>query len=99
MRDLSAIELTDEQAENRIGTDDMAKLLAHEYAHSGIHGNTLKPKDAETLIRPLLAQCQPVRRKAEDPKNVSFEPDVPERYEADAALLVRFLATHGNERH
>ncbi|CAI8970223.1 type III-B CRISPR-associated protein Cas10/Cmr2 [Methylocaldum szegediense] len=98
MRDLfELLNSPDEQAENRIGTDDMAKLLAHEYAHSGIHGNTLKPKDAETLIRPLLAQCQPMRRKADDPKSVKFEPDVPERYEADAALLVRFMVAHSSK--
>jgi CRISPR-associated protein Cmr2 len=100
MRDLFKLSNSpDEQPENRIGTNDMVKLLAHEYAHSGIHGDAMKPKDAETLIRPLLAQCQPMRRKADDPHNVYSEPDVPERYEADGALLVRFLATLGNERH
>jgi len=78
---------------------DMVKLLAYEYARSGIHGDRLKPEEAEAFIRPLLEQCRPMYRKTtDDPKQVYFVPAGPARYEADAALLARFLAGGGRER-
>ncbi|MGX2040916.1 type III-B CRISPR-associated protein Cas10/Cmr2 [Methylocaldum sp. MU1018] len=83
-------------SETPINEDDMVKLLAYEYAHSGIHGDKVERKDAEAFIRPLLVQCRPrVRDAAEkDPENWKSL-----NHAADAALLVRFLATRGNERH
>jgi CRISPR-associated protein Cmr2 len=87
------------QPETRIEKDGMLKLLAYEYAHSGIHGNRMALKDAEAFIRPLLEQCQPMFREAKEPQKVCFKSAEPVRYEADAALLVRFLANRGNERH
>ena len=98
MRELFAL-LNPAQDGEPIGENDMVKLLAYEYAHSGIHDDPMKPKEAETFIRPLLEQCRPMFRTIEKSSEVRFGPAEPERYEADAALLVRFLANHGNERN
>jgi CRISPR-associated protein Cmr2 len=92
----------DSQAEG-IEEEDMVKLMAYEYRHSGIHEGKMTQHDAEDLIKPLLQQCQPkYREEAKDSKppqfKFTFEPDKPKRHQADAALLVRFLASHGNER-
>ena len=96
MRDLfKSFNPPEGQPENRIDADDMVKLLAYQYAHSGIHGDAMKPKDAEPFIRSLLEQCQPRRREAGKDSSQWEHLD----YQADAALLARFLAIRGHERN
>lgn len=90
-------------------------LLAVDYLASGVtYEHRLTMQDAETLIRPLLEQCYPVRRYRKDDSTprtgIVFTPthlpkDTGEvefyrqpRLEADGALLVRFLAQKGVER-
>jgi len=99
MRDLFKLLNPAKEGGEALDFEGVAKLLAYEYAHSGLHGDSMKPKDAEPLIRSLLEQCQPMYRKAENPQEIHFDPAKPARYEADAALLARFLANRGHERH
>jgi CRISPR-associated protein Cmr2 len=96
MRDLfKLLNPPKDHPKDRIEADDMVKLLAYEYAHSGIHGESMKPKEAEAFIRPLLEQCRPrIREAGKDSSQWK-----PLDYQADAALLVRFLANRGNERN
>ncbi|ANJ66663.1 type III-B CRISPR-associated protein Cas10/Cmr2 [Halothiobacillus diazotrophicus] len=78
------------------GGDDDARsvltdVLAMEYLNSGKSRLTTRG-EARQFIQPLLEQCTPVIRDPDEPK--------PERWgrmvrEADAALLVRFLAHKG----
>jgi CRISPR-associated protein Cmr2 len=82
--------------------NDMLKLLAYEYRHSGLHdAKKISQKETEAFIEPLLAQCQPVERKVRHAPGkapeISFDKQA--KFEADAALLVRFLANRGQERN
>lgn len=96
MRDLfKLLNPSEGHPEDRIGIEEMVKLLAYEYAHSGIHGDAMKPTDAEPLIRSLIEQCQPRLREAG--RNSSQWKSL--AYQADAALLARFLASRGRERN
>ncbi|EGV32634.1 CRISPR-associated protein, Crm2 family [Thiorhodococcus drewsii AZ1] len=99
-------------AEAIFDLEQATSLLAVDYLASGVNrGLTLKIQEAEALIRPLLKQCSPVRRYTSDedkPRRATqVMPMVPQagiefyqqpRLEADAALLVRFLAQKGRER-
>jgi CRISPR-associated protein Cmr2 len=102
MRDLFKLLNPAKEGGESLDFEGVAKLLAYEYTHSGLHGDSMKPKDAEPLIRSLLEQCQPKHRtEIKDSKPTEFEypADTPARYEADAALLARFLANRGHERN
>lgn len=90
----------DSKAEG-IDHGSMVELLAYEYVHSGIHEGKMSQKEAKASIEPLLAQCRPKHRteiKDSKPTDFEYPADTPARYEADAALLVRFLASHGKVR-
>ena len=85
-----------------LDVDGVAKLLAYEYRHSDLHAaKKISQKEAEAFIEPLLAQCQPVERKVRHApgkaSEISFDKQA--KFEADAALLVRFLANGGRERN
>jgi hypothetical protein len=99
MRDLFKLLNPAKEGAEALDFEGVAKLLAYEYAHSGLHGDAMKPKeDAEPLIRSirsLLEQCQPKVREAGQASAQWKTLD----YQADAALLARFLANRGHERN
>lgn len=77
-----------------LSEDQETTLLAAEYLNSGT-AQTRDLHQAKELIRPLLTQCRPVRRDASQPNKQQWPRGAAE---ADAALLVRFLAHKGIER-
>lgn len=92
--------------------EEAVSLLAVDYLASGVNRKrALGIEQAEARIRPLLEQCYPVRRyRAEEttrrlgiPLSPACSTEVTGEYrqlprlEADAALLVRFLAQKGVE--
>lgn len=96
MRDLFKLLNPAKEGGEALDFEGVAKLLAYDYAHSGLHGDSMDPKDAEPLIRSLLDQCQPRKREAAEKDSSKWERL---GYQADAALLARFLANRGQERH
>jgi len=103
MRDLFKLLNPAKEGGETLDFEGVAKLLAYEYRHSGLHdAKKICPEEAEAFIERLLAQCQPKHRtEIKDSKPTAFEypADTPARYEADAALLARFLASRGRERN
>lgn len=101
MRELFALLKPAKEGGEKFDPEDMVKLLAYEYRHSGIHDAKIGQEKAVAFIRPLLAQCRPAKRKVEQAADngpvITFEEQP--KLEADAALLVRFLASGGGERH
>jgi CRISPR-associated protein Cmr2 len=78
--------------------DEVESLLAADYLASEPPGResgqaSMKMDDAKRIIGPLLEQCRPVRRDPDQPKDQWRR----EEAQADATLLVRFLATKGVE--
>lgn len=96
MRDLFKLLNPAKEGGEALDFESVAKLLAYEYARSGLHGDSMKPKDAEPFIRSLLEQCQPRKREAAEKDCSKWERL---GYQADAALLARFLASGGQERN
>lgn len=96
MRDLFKLLNPAKEDGEALDVEGVTKLLAYEYAHSGLHGDSMKPKDAEPFIRSLLEQCQPRKREAAEKDCSKWERL---GYQADAALLARFLANRGRERN
>lgn len=96
MRDLFKLLNPAKEGGEALDFEGVVKLLAYEYAHSGLHGDSMKPKDAEPFIRSLLEQCQPRKREAAEKDSSKWERL---GYQADAALLMRFLASGGRERN
>lgn len=100
------------EAEPVLDRDQAVSLLAVDYLASGVNRDRrLTIQDAETLIRPLIEQCYPIRRYRSDAAKPSsalhrvttYHQEGVEFYrqprlEADGALLVRFLAQKGVER-
>lgn len=72
-------------------------FMAAELLNSGlVQQQKMDMNSAKALIKPLLEQCRPMSRvKTADGL---LEWQISNRLEADAALLVRFLATKGVER-
>lgn len=80
------------------GFSKAVKLMAMEYLNSGVAPKGMPMSAAEDFIRPLLKQCLSVKRKKEGDAEPSFEVDPFKGLQADAALLVRFLAHKGIEK-
>lgn len=85
----------DENADIVLDDKQAISLMAMEYINSwkNTQKDIVKAKD---VIRPLLIQCRPVTRNADEPdqKNWRRSPYL----KVDAALLIRFLAHKGIER-
>lgn len=71
--------------------------MAAEYFSSGLCEKIDPPskrmQHARDIVRPLLEQCRPVYRDAEEPNPDEWQKD--DKVFVDAALLVRFLAQKG----
>jgi CRISPR-associated protein Cmr2 len=77
---------------------EVESLLAADYLASEPPGResgqaSMKMDDAKRIIGPLLEQCRPAKREPDQPRKQWRRGEA----EADAALLVRFLATKGVE--
>lgn len=76
-------------------------LMAMEYLNSGV-SNAKNMEAARLIIAPLFDQCRPKKRipskTASKTKPKDFDLVPSEKCEADAALLVRFIANKGIER-
>ncbi|KOR28973.1 hypothetical protein TI05_15905, partial [Achromatium sp. WMS3] len=91
---------TQENAEPILNDAQAINLLAAEYINSGVHGKDagkVPLKDAENIIRPLLEQCR-TKTRVLDTRDNSITIEKDDALKADAALLVRFLASKGIER-
>lgn len=102
MRDLFKLLNPAKEGGETLDFAGVAELLAYEYRHSGLHDREKMGKeDTKTFIEQLLTQCQPVERKVRDTPGkapeISFDKQA--KFEADAALLARFLANRGRERN
>lgn len=80
------------------GFSKAVKLMAMEYLNSGVAPENMKMPEAEAFIRPLLEQCLSVKRKVNNAQKPSYIVDPFKGLQADAALLVRFLAQKGIEK-
>lgn len=72
-------------------------LMAMEYLNSGA-SNAKSMEEARLIIAPLLEQCRPKKRISSKTEAGKFYFEPSPRCEADAALLVRFIAHKGIER-
>ncbi len=74
--------------------EQAVSLMAAEYLNSGA-AKVKKMDAARDIVRPLLEQCRPIIR---DKTTDRVEWKKSSRFDADGALLVRFLAQKGVER-
>lgn len=85
----------DETASSPLKSEHAVDLMAAEYVSSGLSDKAVEKgkrlEYAKAVVRPLLKQCYPLQRIADDPQNIRFE-SPQNMYRADGALLVRFLA-------
>jgi len=72
-------------------------LMAMEYLNSGA-SDAKNMEAARFIITPLLEQCRPKKRIPSKTEAGKFDFEPSHRCEADAALLVRFIAHKGIER-
>ncbi len=82
-----------------LGPEEAVSVLAAELIDSGRSvGLGLDLEEARAQVRPLLAQCRPVRRSGRTAEAPDEPPLALDRVEDGGALLVRFLAQKGVER-
>lgn len=85
------------------GFSKAVKLMAMEYLNSGVAPKKMPMSEAEAFIRPLLTQCLSIKREFDnnskvDEPSYGYKVDPFKGLNADAALLVRFLAQKGIEK-
>ena len=82
---------------NEDGFEKAVSLMAMEYINSG-ESSVTSMDSAREIVRPLMKQCQHVVRVMDEDGSVELSVDQEKGFNADGALLVRFLARKGIER-
>lgn len=84
------------EEEFALNPEQAVELMAAEYFSSGLcepYPAVDRMQHARHMVKPLLEQCRPVYRNAEEPNPDNWPKD--KKVLPDAALLVRFLAQKG----